>query len=216
MTTNDLAMAAARVVAAARELVERGLCIGTAGNVSVRVGDVLVITPSGIPPADLDPSDVSIVGADDRVIGGRRPSSELGLHRLIYDSLGCGAVVHTHAPFSTVIGTTFHELPAIHYAIAALGGRVRVAPYATFGTPELAHNVRQAIEGRTAALLQNHGAVTCGPDLDVAMAGTVTLEWLCSLFWHASAVGTPRVLDAGELDAVRQQARALRYASLDR
>lgn len=216
MSTSDLATAAARVVAAAQELVERGLCIGTAGNVSVRVGDVLAITPSGIPPADLDPADVSIIDAENRLVSGRRPSSELGLHRLIYDSLECGAVVHTHAPFSTVVGTTFDELPAIHYAIAGLGGPVRVAPYATFGTSELARNVGQAIEGRTAVLLQNHGAVTCGPDLEVAMAGTVTLEWLCSLFWHARAVGSPRVLDAGELDAVRQQARAVRYASLDR
>jgi L-fuculose-phosphate aldolase len=206
--------AAEAVTAAMRELEARGLCVGTAGNVSVRDGDRLVISPSGIPPSDLDPSLVSVVDADGRLVQGRPPSSELGLHRLLHDLTGCGAVVHTHAPMSTAIATTHTELPAVHYTIAGLGGPVRVAPYATFGTPELATHVARAMRGRRAALLANHGAVTCGPTLAAAMADTVLLEWLCALYWRALQVGTPRILTDDELDAVRAQAVRLNYGRL--
>jgi L-fuculose-phosphate aldolase len=197
-----------------RTLVAEGLCIGTAGNVSVRVGDHVVISPSGVPPAELDAGAVAVLdGAGDLVAGGP-PSSELALHRVLYEATGCGAVVHTHAPFATAIGTTHTELPAVHYAIAGLGGPVRVAPYATFGTAELAANLRAAIEGRHAALLANHGAVTTASTLARALDDAVTLEWLCTLYWRALQVGTPRVLDDDDLGAVRAQADRLGYDGL--
>jgi L-fuculose-phosphate aldolase len=127
---------------------------------------------------------------------------------------GCGAVVHTHSPMATAIASTRAELPAIHYAIAGLGGTVRVAPYATFGTDELAAHVTEAIRDRNAALLSNHGAVTCGPTLARALADSLLLEWLCTLYWRALQVGTPRVLTADELDDVRRQADWLGYDGL--
>jgi L-fuculose-phosphate aldolase len=207
-------LAAEAVARAMRTLVAEGLCIGTAGNVSVRVGDRLVISPSGVPPAALDAGAVAVLDGHGRLVSGQPPSSELALHRAVYDATGCGAVVHTHSPLATTIGTTHTELPAVHYAIAGLGGPVRVAPYATFGTAELAANVRAAIDGRHAALLANHGAVTCAPTLGRALDDAVTLEWLCGLYWRALQVGTPRVLGDDELAAAGEQAQRLGYEGL--
>jgi L-fuculose-phosphate aldolase len=190
------------------------LCIGTAGNVSVRDGDRLVISPSGIAPADLEPGLVSVLDGHDRLLAGRPPSSELVLHRTVHELTGCAAVVHTHSPMATTIATTQTELPAIHYAIVGLGGPVRVAPYALFGSDELAANVATAMRGRTAALLANHGAVTCGPTIGRALDDAVLLEWLCALYWRALQVGPPRLLSDEQLDAVRAQAERLGYPGL--
>jgi L-fuculose-phosphate aldolase len=100
------------------------------------------------------------------------------------------------------------ELPVVHYQMLALGGTVRVAPYATFGTPELAELTLEALEGRSAALMANHGAIAYGPDLDIAMAQSELLEWACQLYWRAAAVGAPRTLEAAEqLEFVETVAR---------
>jgi L-fuculose-phosphate aldolase len=206
--------AAKAVVDALATLEARGLCIGTAGNVSVRVGDRLVISPSGVAPADLDPSMVAVLDADGHRLAGRPPSSELRLHQMVYGATGGGAVVHTHSPFATVIASTLTELPAIHYAIVRLGGPVRVAPYATFGTAALAEGVEDALRDRRAALLANHGAVTAAPTLAGALDDAVLLEWLCQLYWRARQIGPPRILTADELDDVRRQADRLGYEGL--
>ena len=97
------------------------------------------------------------------------PTSELELHLGVYRRYEAGAVVHTHAPIATALACVLDELPVVHYQMLALGGPVRVAPYATFGTPELAELTLDALEGRTAALMANHGAIAYRPDLDVAV-----------------------------------------------
>src|SRR5918911_299796 len=144
-----------QVVAACRRLAAAGLVHHTAGNISVRVAEeAFAITPTG---ADLDalvPADVPVIASDGRVIDGRlRPSSELGLHLAVYERHGAGAVVHTHAPICTALSCVLEELPAIHYEMVMLGGPIRVAPYETFATPELAAAAVAALEGRTGALL---------------------------------------------------------------
>jgi L-fuculose-phosphate aldolase len=182
--------------------------------VSVRLDDRLVISPSGVAPEDLDASAVSVLNDEGELIAGLRPSSELGLHRLVHGIAPGGAVVHTHSPMATTIATTQTELPAIHYAIVALGGPIRVAPYALFGSDELAGAVATAIRGRRAVLLANHGTVTVGPTLERAVDNAVLLEWLCALYWRALQVGRPRILTDDELDAVRAQADRLGYEGL--
>jgi L-fuculose-phosphate aldolase len=103
---------------------------------------------------------------------------------------------------ATAISCVVDELPCVHYSMLLLGGTVKVAPYATFGTPELATVVGEALEGHTAALMANHGAVACGADLDAALEASLLLEWACGVYWHARAIGEPRVLDAAQRDAV--------------
>jgi L-fuculose-phosphate aldolase len=194
----------AEVAAAARRLAAEGLLIGTAGNVSARSGDAVAITASGVELGACTPDDVTLVARDGRVLAGRlAPSSELELHLGAYDDATVGAVVHTHAPYATALACVIEELPVIHYQQLLLGGAVRVAPYATFGTPELAAHVRAALDGRQAALMGSHGSVAVGASLDKAVEHALLLEWLAALFHRASALGTPRVLtEAEQVDVI--------------
>lgn len=193
-----------RVAQASRRLASAGLVIGTAGNVSMAVDDVHVaITPTGATLETLEAADVAIVDrAGAHVDGPLAATSELDLHLGTYARYGAGAVVHTHAPMTTALACVLDELPIVHYALIALGGPVRVAPYRTFGTPELAEATVEALEGRTAAMMANHGAVTTGHDLDAAVANAELLEWGCALYLRAARLGTPRVLDQADCDAV--------------
>jgi L-fuculose-phosphate aldolase len=188
-----------RVAGAARRLAADGLVTGTAGNVSVRAEELVAVTPTGARLEDVTPEQVAVVDLDGEQVGGDlAPTSELGLHLGIYRRLDAGAVVHSHARFATALACVLDELPVVHYQMLALGGPIRVAPYATFGTADLAELTLKALEDRSAALMANHGAIAYGPDLDTAMEQALLLEWACELYWRASALGTPRALDSSE------------------
>ncbi len=192
-----------RIAASCRMLATRGLVIGTAGNVSVRIGDRVAVTATGARFEDLTQEQVSVVDLDGRLVAGEHgPTSELALHLGIYRTFGSGAVVHTHAPVATAVGLVTDELPCVHYQMLLLGGGVRVAPYATFGTPELAASVVAALDGRAAALMANHGAVTHAADLETAVDHALLLEWACTVYWRAASMGTPRALDSDQQNAV--------------
>jgi L-fuculose-phosphate aldolase len=184
-----------QVAAAARDLAARGLVLGTAGNVSCRSGELVAVTPTGAALHQLEPDAVVIVDRDGNLFDGPgAPTSELPLHLGIYDRYDAGAVVHTHAPVGTALSLVLDELPVVHYQMLALGGPIRVAPYATFGTAELASLTLAALEGRNAALMANHGTIAHAPDLDTALEHAVLLEWACELYWRAAAIGFPRPL----------------------
>ena len=192
------------VAACARAAAER-LVVGTAGNVSVLVenADLVAITATGADFAQLGPEHVVVVTREGALVeGDLEPTSELDLHLGIYATTDARAVVHTHAPVSTAMSTVLTELPCIHYQQLVLGGPVRVAPYATFGTPELADHVRVALDGRSAALMANHGSVALGSTAAKALDNALLLEWLCTLWRDASIVGTPTVLDEQQQEAV--------------
>src|SRR2546427_13070169 len=189
--------------AASRRLAAAGRVIGTAGNVSARAGEAVAISPTGAVLADLAAERVTVVDLEGRVVAGDlEPTSELDLHLGVYRGHGAGAVVHTHAPMATALSCVLDELPCIHYQMLLLGGTVRVAPYATFGTPELAESVLDALDGRTAALMANHGAIAYGPDLAAAVEGSLLLEWACTVYWRARALGDVRELDEAQRQAV--------------
>lgn len=133
------------------------------------------------------------------------------MHWEVYSTTDAGAVVHTHSPEVIALSVTCEELPAVHYAIARLGGPVRVAPYTRFGSEGLAHGARSALEGHTAAILQNHGAITYGPTLREAYDRAALLEWLAGVYRRALQYGTPRLLTDAELDEVVAEARRRRY-----
>lgn len=194
----------ADVALSARRLAEEGLLIGTAGNVSAAVpdSDLVAVTATGAVLARCTPDEVTVVDRSGAVVAGDlAPTSEIDLHLSVYRASGAGAVVHTHAPFATAVGCAVDELPVLHYQQILLGGTVRVAPYATFGTNELADHVTRALDGRTAALMANHGAVNHADSLEKAVEGAVLLEWCCRLFHLATSLAgslpgaTARVLD---------------------
>jgi L-fuculose-phosphate aldolase len=176
----------AEVARAGRRLAAAGLVTGLAGNVSARAGEVVAVTPTGGRLATLDPDDVVIVDLDGALVDAPLPpTSELPFHLAIYRHYDAGAVVHTHPPMATAVACVADELPCIHYSLPLLGGNVRVARYETFGTEDLAASVIAALEGRTAALMESHGAVTYGPDLEAAIDATELLEWACGVYVHA-------------------------------
>lgn len=186
-----------------RALAAQNLVVGTAGNVSSRAGNSIAITATGASFDTLTPAEVVVVDMEGSIIAGNlEPTSEIELHLALYRAFDVGAIVHTHAPNAIAVGLIADELPCIHYQMLLLGGSVRVAPYATFGTVELADNVRIALSGRTAALMANHGAVTYGRDLEAALESTMLLEWACGIYLQAAAVGKPRALSSQQLDDV--------------
>ena len=193
-----------QIAATARRLAGEGLALGTAGNLSMRVGDLVAITGSGACLATIDASEVCVIDLDGtRLDGVRAPSSEIALHLGIYRSFDAGAVIHTHPPVASSLSAMIDEIPVVHYQMMWLGGSIRVAPYATFGTELLASLVLEALEDRTAALLAHHGAVAYGADLAEAVDRTMLLEWACGVYWRALAAGLPvRTLTAEDQRAV--------------
>jgi L-fuculose-phosphate aldolase len=184
------------------------LVVGAAGNLSVRDGDTMLFTPLGTRLEAIDRG-VRVRLSDGGVLDGAGPSSETPLHRAVYAATDARAIVHTHSRFATVMSTLVSELPPVHYVTTAFGGCVRVAPYATFGSDELAANVASALVGRRAALLANHGAVTIGETIETAVDLAFQLEWLAEVAYYATLAGTPSLLADEQLDAVVEQARAL-------
>ena len=203
------------VAEAAFRLASKGLVEGTAGNLSVREGDHVVVTPTGADLAELTPEQVAVTDLTGNLVHGElEPTSELGLHLGLYERGGAGSVVHTHAPMATALACVLEkELPLVHYSMLAFGGPVRVAPYATFGTPELADAVAEALEGRSAVLMQNHGTVTQGPDLASAVSITELLEWNCGIYWRARAIGEPALLSRQQLEDVAATVAERRYGT---
>ena len=207
---DHLAAAWSDLVTTARRTVADGLVVGTSGNVSCRLKDLVLVTPSGVPYDRLGPGDLTAVDlAGTQIIGTLRPTSELPMHLAVYRSTPAAAVVHTHAPYATAVSTLVPELPPVHYMTAALGGPVRVAPYALYGSDELAAHMLDALRDRTGCLLQNHGTLTYGDSLDQALDRTAQLEWMCRVWLTASSVPghTPSLLSAGQLDAAAAQLR---------
>jgi L-fuculose-phosphate aldolase len=192
------------IVTTCQELSRSGLVVGTAGNVSVREGDLVAVTPSGLRYAELTPELIGVHRLDGAPVEAPLgPTSELPLHLAIYAARPeVGAVVHTHSVAATALSTLVDEIPSVHYYMAMFGGPVLVAPYATYGTETLARNVVHALRDRTGCLMGNHGAVTVGPDLVTAHDKSIYLEWLCEVYLRASSAGSPRLLSALEIDAV--------------
>ncbi len=216
MTTplsRDIDVARTALVEHGRRLVADGLVVGSAGNLSMRTGDHIAITPSGIDYETMSTEAICVVDLDGKFLGGSRtPSSEWPMHRKIYATIpGAAAVVHTHSQAAVALSTVAAELPAIHYSILRLGGPVRVAPYETFGSTNLAEATSEALQDRFGALLQNHGAITYGASLEEAYERAQLLEWLAGIYIQARLMGTPRILDEAELDEVRRSAERRRY-----
>ncbi|HEY8626495.1 MAG TPA: class II aldolase/adducin family protein [Solirubrobacteraceae bacterium] len=203
-----------RVAAASRMLADRGLVLGSAGNVSERAGELVAITPTGAVLATVTAEQISVVDLAGSSISGPAPTSELQLHLGVYARYDAGGVVHTHAPVGTALSCVLDEVPALHYAMVLFGGSVRVAPYRTFGTSELAHVTLDALADRSAALMANHGTITYGSDLDGAVERSLLLEWACELYWRAASIGTPRALDEAQLMEVVNVAAARSYGVL--
>jgi L-fuculose-phosphate aldolase len=194
----------ADVVATALAMNGLGINRGKSGNVSARIDDGFVVTPSSMPYADIGNDDIVAMRLDGSTDSTRRPSSEWRFHRDIYATRDdVHAIVHTHSPFATTLACLDRGIPAFHYMIAVAGGRdIRCAPYATFGTQALSDHALCALAGRRACLLAHHGMIAIGESLKSALALAVEVETLAEMYWRALQIGEPATLTASELDTV--------------
>lgn len=189
-----------------RKMLTAGLTTGAGGNLSVcdREQGLVAITPSGIEYFDLRPEQVVVVDLDGcPVEGDRKPSSELGFHLALYRQRPeITAVVHTHSVYATTIACLNWELPPVHYLIGFSGHKVPLAPYATFGTEQLAANITAAIGTYNAVLMANHGLVAVGTTLGRAFATAEEIELVARIYYQARSIGEPVLLDCQEMSRV--------------
>lgn len=189
------------VVRGCRQLLTSGLVRGTSGNISIRQDGAVAVSPTGVPYPALAPAAVPVVDlAGNRVDGELAPTSELALHLAVYRTRpDVAAIVHTHSMFATVYAVLGEPIPAVHYQLARAGGSVPIAPYARYGTAELAEHCVRALADRPAVLLAHHGVVAVGAELDEAMAVAESVEYVAELGWRARLLGNQHALSAGQL-----------------
>jgi L-fuculose-phosphate aldolase len=194
--------------------IERGLSNATAGNISMRWGTDMLITPSSIPPDRMQPDEIAEVAFDGSFNGPRKPSSEWELHARIYQANPqAQAIVHAHPTYCVAISSLRKPIPCFHYMVAGFGGdEIPLAPYHRFGSPALAKAVVDTLGSRySACLMANHGMIAYGKDLRGAFADTEKLEVLAQQFQFASAMGAPVLLTPEEMVEVHAAYRALGY-----
>ncbi|HET6375793.1 MAG TPA: class II aldolase/adducin family protein [Methylocella sp.] len=206
------------IVDACLAMIRTGINQGTAGNISVRWQQGLLITPSGIPYDELSASDIVFMRMDGSFEHRLSPSSEWRFHRdILRERADVNAVVHAHPVYATGFAICGMEIPAVHYMIAAAGGpSIRCARYATYGTEELSKAVLEALSGRTCALMANHGMVATGHDLRQALWLAVEVETLCRQYALALQVGTPRVLETKDVEETIEKFKNYGLARTDR
>ncbi len=204
----DEAWARQSVIDAALDMQASGLSPQRSGNVSVRLGGGMLITPTGMRYEDLLPGDVVFVEGDGSTPAGqRKPSSEWHFHSAIYAARGdAQAIVHCHSLAATALACAHRDIPAFHYMVAVAGGTtIRCAPYATFGTPELADNAVAALEGRKACLLANHGQIAIGGGIEKALELAHEVETLASQYIEVLKLGKPKLLGDDEMARVLEK-----------
>ena len=193
------------VLEAALAMSRRGLSPGRSGNVSRRLGDGMLITPSGMAYETIAPADIVRVGPSGETREGeRRPSSEWRFHLAAYAARpDVGAVVHTHSMHATVLACAHIEIPAFHYMVAAAGGSsVPLVPYATFGTEALSRHVVKGLKKHHACLMANHGQIAVGATCARALELAAEVEVLAEQYWKVLAVAKPKLLSGDEMQRV--------------
>ena len=193
------------IIATCLRLNDLGLNQGAAGNISLRVGDKLLMTPSGLSYDEMRPSDLVEVGLNATFEPGQgKPSSEWRFHVDIQATRAdINCVLHAHAPFCTALACQPVDIPAFHYMVAVAGGdSIRCAPYATFGTQTLSSHVTDALSGRKACLLANHGMIALGVGLKRTLALAVEIETLATQYWRTLLIGEPTILTTDQMSEV--------------
>ncbi|QOZ48627.1 class II aldolase [Bradyrhizobium sp. CCBAU 53340] len=206
MTADELDKRQA-IIDACRRMNALGINQGTSGNISVRHGDGILVTPTSVPYDAMTPDQIVFMAMDGSHAPSRKPSSEWRFHLDILKArTDVNAVVHAHPTYCTILAIMGMDIPPVHYMIAAAGGdSIRCAPYATFGTAELSAHAVHALEGRQACLLDHHGMIAIGKTLDKAMWLAVEVETLARQYHGCLQIGKPPLLSSAEIERVRQR-----------
>lgn len=201
------------IIETCREMNRIGLNQGTSGNLSHRIPDGLLITPTSLPYDRMTPPDIVRMSFDGTYKGRHRPSSEWRFHRdILKERTDVNVVLHTHSVYSTTLSVHERGIPAFHYMVAVAGGtEIRCSRYACFGTQELSENALAALEGRTACLLGHHGLIVLAETFEKALWRAVEVETLAKMYVHALAIGEPPQLTEAEMAQVIEQMRRMSY-----
>jgi L-fuculose-phosphate aldolase len=206
------------IIDACRSMNNLGINQGTSGNISARFEDRMLVTPTSVPYDELSPADIMstpIKGDGTDWKGPLQPSSEWRFHlHILQQRPEVGAVVHTHSIYATVLAICNKPIPAVHYMVAAAGGPdVRVARYATFGTQELSENALEALQGRSACLLGNHGVIATGSNVKRALWLAVEVETLARQYYLSLSIEGARILPDDEIIRVKEKMKSYGHKS---
>lgn len=204
--SNDLSIRTS-IVEALQSMSRLGINKGTSGNVSVRGENGFYVSPTGIAYAGMTPDQIVFMTWDGQYEGDILPSSEWRFHRdILQERKEFNAVVHTHSTHATAVSVLEHDIPAIHYVVAAAGGNsIRCAKYATFGTAELGREILLAMKDRRACLMAHHGSIAAHVNLARAMALSVTIEEMAHLYLQVLPFGAPRLLPDDEMARILEK-----------
>jgi len=213
LTNRDLRQ---EMVDIARRMNASGINQGTAGNISQRLENGFLITPSSLPYDRMEAGDIVEMAFDGTYLGNRRPSSEWRFHRdILKHRPDINVVLHCHSTYATTLAVHYITIPAFHYMVGLAGGNtIQVADYATFGTQQLSENALEALEGRLACLLGQHGQISLGKTLESALALGQEVETLSRLYVQALTLGDPPILPDDEMDRVIEQMRKMSYGQM--
>ena len=196
-----------------RRMNSSGINQGTAGNLSARIDNGFLITPTSLPYERMGPEDIVEMGFDGTYVGKHRPSSEWRFHRdILKNRTDVDVVLHCHSVYATTLAVHHKEIPSFHYMTGVAGGtNIRCSPYATFGTQQLSDNALDALEGRLACLLGQHGQISLGKNLEHALWLAIEVETLSRLYVQALTIGDPPILSDEEMARVIQQMKQMSY-----
>ena len=195
---------AVAIIEACLAMNRSGINQGTSGNISVRQGDGIQITPTSLPYDQMQPEDIVWMGFDGTIKGSRQPSSEWRFHLdIMREKPEVNAVVHAHPTACTTLSIMGKGIPPLHYMIAICGGHdIRCSPYAIYGSEELSRHALKALEGRSACLLGHHGMIATGASLDQAMWRAIEVETLAKQYLGCLPFGEPPLLTEAEVQNV--------------
>lgn len=204
------------IVAYGKKMLSAGLTRGTGGNLSSydRKLERMAITPSGIPYEEIEAEDIMIMKLDGTIVeGNKTPSSKHAMHEIVYRTRDdVGAMLHVHSTFAVTLACLNEDLPAVDYRVAYSRERsVKCAPYASFGTTDLALNALKTMGNQNAVLLANHGMNVVGPDLPKAFAIAEQLEFCAELYVRARTIGKPVILPDDEMDEMVERFKIAGY-----
>ncbi len=198
-----------QIVQYGKKLIQSGLTTGSGGNISLidRQLNLVAIKPSGIDYFEMTPADVVVITPEGEIVDGqRKPSSEINIHLgLLKHRPDINAVVHTHSVYAVTIACLNWELPAVHYLVGFSGDKVPLAPYFTFGSPELAEGIVRSIGHYNACLMANHGLVALGNNLATAFATAEEIELVARIYYQAKCIGEPVILSDEEMAIVGEK-----------
>ena len=192
-----------------KKMILSNLTTGTGGNLSIlnREQGLIAISPTGIEYSEIEPEHVVVLDMDANIIDSKKkPSSEYGFHLALYKKrLDICSVIHTHSVYAATMACLQWEIPAVHYLVGFAGDKVPVAPYATFGTKELAQNITMTIKNYNAVLMANHGMLAVGDSISKAFTVAEEIEFVARIYYQTKCVGLPPLIPKDEMERVLEK-----------